>query len=130
VRSCGPCSACCEVLEVRALDLPAWTRCPDQCEGGGCGIYETRPDSCRPYRCSWLNGELEDDERPDLVGVIVDEGLSQMFKPLWGDSARCVREVWPGASKSDQAAGLISRLARLGGDIFIKSPPTPGTVED
>ena len=121
MRSCGPCSACCEVLEVRALDLPAWTRCPDQCADGGCGIYEDRPESCRPYRCSWLMGEMQEDERPDLVGVIVDEGLTQIFQVMWGDTARCVREVWEGASESATASALISRLTAAS-IVFLKTP--------
>jgi len=116
MRSCGPCSACCLVLEVHAISLLAWNRCPDQCVGG-CGVYETRPEGCRSYRCSWLNGELAEDERPDLAGVIVDEGLSAVFKPMWGDSARCVREVWQGASDAPMASSLIDRIA---GEVFIK----------
>lgn len=39
---------------------------------GGCGIYETRPPICRGYRCLWLQGGLEDGERPDRTGGIVD----------------------------------------------------------
>ncbi len=39
---------------------------------GGCSIYETRPPICRGYRCLWLQGGLEDDERPDRMGGIVD----------------------------------------------------------
>ena len=66
-------------------------------------------------------GEMQEDERPDLVGVIVDEGLSQIFKPMWGDTARCVREVWEGASESATASALISRLV-LAGAVFLKTP--------
>jgi hypothetical protein len=40
--------------------------------GAGCGIYETRPPICRGYRCLWLQGGLEDDERPDRTGGVID----------------------------------------------------------
>jgi len=66
-------------------------------------------------------GEMQEDERPDLVGVIVDEGLTQIFQVMWGDTARCVREVWEGASESATASALISRLTAAS-IVFLKTP--------
>ena len=125
-RACVPCSACCEALEVRAVASPAWTRCEHQREDG-CGIYEARPEGCRPYRCLWLDGELADDERPDLVGVIVDDGLTPAFKPLWGNDAVCVREIKTASATEPRAAALIKRLNDAGRAVFIKRPD--GTTE-
>ncbi len=71
-RSCGPCSLCCTVLRVDDLSKPAGQDCVHQREGGGCGIYQARPSICRQYRCLWRQGGLEDDERPDRTGGIVD----------------------------------------------------------
>ena len=92
VRSCGTCSLCCSVLRVDELEKPAGTNCrhqlgvrvggPDEAApadasqpdpaAGGCGIYHDRPSICRAYQCLWRQGGLEDDERPDETGGIVD----------------------------------------------------------
>ena len=96
-RSCGPCSLCCSVLRVDDLEKPAGEDCrhqlgvpagdPDDVAtatrdagplhkpglvAGGCGIYHDRPPICRAYQCLWRQGGLEDDERPDQTGGIVD----------------------------------------------------------
>ena len=74
-RRCGPCSLCCTLLRVDALNKPAGRDCIHQRSGeasGGCGIHDTRPPVCRAYRCLWLQGGLEDDERPDRIGGVVD----------------------------------------------------------
>lgn len=38
----------------------------------GCGIHATRPGVCRAYRCLWLTGAFEDDDRPDRLGAVLD----------------------------------------------------------
>jgi len=118
-RECGPCSACCRVLDVRAVNSPAGVPCVFQRAEGGCDIYVERPLGCRPYRCLWHQGELREDERPDRVGVIVDRGLSQLFRLTWGGDAVCVREIVEGASKAAPAARIIRRLVREGRAVFL-----------
>ena len=87
-RSCGTCSLCCTILRVDELGKRAGVDCVHLRNGqgqelgndpskplavaGGCGIHESRPPICRGYRCLWLQGGLEDDERPDRTGGIVD----------------------------------------------------------
>lgn len=71
-RSCGTCSLCCTVLRVDELAKRAGEDCRHQCSEKGCRIYETRPAICRSYQCLWRQGGLEDDERPDMTGGIVD----------------------------------------------------------
>ncbi|MEE8167216.1 MAG: hypothetical protein V3T64_16740 [Myxococcota bacterium] len=68
-RSCGSCSLCCTLLRVDELHKVAGEDCIHQRGTAGCGIYETRPPICRGYRCLWLQGGLEDDERPDRTGA-------------------------------------------------------------
>jgi hypothetical protein len=72
LRSCGTCSHCCTVLRVDELRKPAGIDCIHQRGEHGCGIHATRPTICRGYECLWLQGGLEDDERPDATGGIVD----------------------------------------------------------
>ncbi len=71
-RSCGTCSHCCTVLRVDELGKRAGLDCKNQRGELGCGIHETRPAICRGYACLWLQGGLEDGERPDATGGIVD----------------------------------------------------------
>lgn len=74
-RSCGECTACCTVLGVKEIKKHRGVTCPHllQAPGGaGCGIYETRPQSCRDFKCWWLDGPLEPEEfRPDKIGIVV-----------------------------------------------------------
>lgn len=54
---------------VPELDKPINTPCVHLSQIG-CGIYETRPQSCRVYDCAWLHGHFADYERPDKTGVV------------------------------------------------------------
>ena len=38
----------------------------------GCGIHASRPRICRRYRCLWLQGKLDEQDRPDRLGAVVD----------------------------------------------------------
>ena len=71
-RSCGTCSLCCSVLRVDELHKRAGDDCIHQQGDRGCAIYADRPEICRAYQCLWRQGGLEEDERPDATGGIVD----------------------------------------------------------
>lgn len=70
-RVCGNCQACCTTLSVTDIAKPKHTRCPSQC-AAGCAVYASRPQSCRLYKCSWLEGHGQEDDRPDKSGVIME----------------------------------------------------------
>ncbi len=71
-RDCGECSACCELEGVDELAKAPLTRCSRQRDGGGCDAYAIRPPACIAFRCLWHHGLLEDDGRPDRLGVMLD----------------------------------------------------------
>ena len=72
-RVCGACSLCCTLLRVDELGKPGGTPCRNQCRDvPGCGIHVTRPSICRAYRCLWLQGSLEQQDRPDRLGAVLD----------------------------------------------------------
>jgi len=73
---------------------------------GGCGIYETRPSICRDYRCLWLQGGLEDEERPDRTGGIVDLETTGVGLRL------AIREAWRGAFDASPALQSIAERYR------------------
>lgn len=73
-RGCGACTACCEVLTIDdpALRKPANVLCAHCTPGRGCGIYDTRPATCRDWHCGWRSlAWLDEACRPDLWGVLV-----------------------------------------------------------
>lgn len=72
-RACGECSLCCTVLRVDELRKLGGTHCLHQdVSGPGCAIHATRPGICRAYRCLWLGGALEEADRPDRLGAVLD----------------------------------------------------------
>ena len=101
-RQCGSCSACCHVLRVDELRKPAGRDCVHQLREGGCGIHAARPAVCRGYECLWLQGGLEDDERPDRTGGIVDLEARGTGVQLG------IREIRPGAFDGSRALRAIA----------------------
>ncbi|MBS0297922.1 MAG: YkgJ family cysteine cluster protein [Proteobacteria bacterium] len=53
-RECGACTMCCSLLQIDELQKPEGVACVHVREGGGCGIYETRPGVCRAFYCLWM----------------------------------------------------------------------------
>jgi Fe-S-cluster containining protein len=71
-RECGGCSLCCVVLRVDELGKLGGVPCEKLRPEGGCGIHATRPRVCRAYHCLWLRGGLEEADRPDQLGAVLD----------------------------------------------------------
>ena len=94
------------MLRVDELAKPAGQDCPHQRGVEGCGIYQTRPPICRGYQCLWLQGGLEDAERPDRTGGIIDlEGR--------GTGVQLgIREIRPGAFDASPALQAIAERYR------------------
>ena len=60
------------MLYVRELEKPACVWCEHALPGKGCGVYETRWEVCRTFKCSWLRDDnFPDAWRPDKSGFIV-----------------------------------------------------------
>ena len=70
-RACGECNECCTTMGVHEIKKPAGKPCP-HLVGRGCGIYETRPPSCRSYECLWLSGITPDSWQPKKYGIVMD----------------------------------------------------------
>lgn len=105
-RECGSCSLCCTILRVDELEKPAGRDCVHQRGPKGCSIHATRPPICRSYRCLWLQGGLEDDERPDATGGVVD--LETMGIGL----RLAIREARPGRFDESPALQAIAERYR------------------
>lgn len=69
-RTCGACRECCTWMTVAEIDKPRGQRCP-HLSRLGCSIHSRACAECREFRCAWLRGSLEAEQRPDRVGVIL-----------------------------------------------------------
>lgn len=108
-RRCGTCSLCCTLLRVDALAKPGGAPCVHQRIGrpeGACAIHATRPAICRGYRCLWLTGALDEEDRPDRLGAVLDlltEGASPTL---------VIREASPGAFEASPRLRAIAERYR------------------
>lgn len=106
-RSCGECTACCVLPRIPIGEdedfpegKPGYTPCEHLCSiSGGCGVYETRPQLCRDYKCLWRGGILQagglmpdESMRPDKLGLMLtlDEEDGKGIVEAW--------ELWEGAA--------------------------------
>jgi hypothetical protein len=106
-RKCAACTGCCTVLAIEELDKPAGVPCQHlSSDGGGCGIYETRPKACREYDCGWRLGVGTLEQRPDRMGVV----MSPIAPGLPGHPGAVVHELWPDAF--DDAQAFLADVAR------------------
>ena len=108
-RTCGRCTACCEIVGVSDLGKPYYQACKDCVPKQGCAIYARRPKGCRDFACAWLQGNLSRNMRPDTCGVMVsacdDDPRQLELYEVWPDAFQtklaitCVEEVKRQASK-------------------------------
>ncbi|HKD29844.1 MAG TPA: hypothetical protein VKC66_28525 [Xanthobacteraceae bacterium] len=109
-RICGDCSLCCKLAQVDELDKPAGVWCRHCAPGrGGCTIYETRPNVCRNWACSWIvDSRLGPEWYPltskmvlyiensgDRLGVLVEPGHPNAWRrePYYGQLKHWSREA-------------------------------------
>src|SRR5262245_45692037 len=73
MRSCGGCSLCCKVFEIkdRKLKKPANKWCQHCKVAKGCVIYESRPKTCKDFECLWLQNQLDDYWYPRISNIVV-----------------------------------------------------------
>ena len=128
-RECGECTACCTALGIVALGKEAGCDCPHA--SAGCGIYAERPDECRSYSCEWKKGKYRDEDRPDRVGIVVDNGVNHEFRRKFGVGAVVARELYlkeerDSHTRSGVAINFMRRLQEDGKVIFVM--PHPGSA--
>lgn len=92
MRDCDGCTACCKSVALPELNKKTNESCKHI--SGGCGIYETRPESCRSFQCAWLSemtGFKDKSMRPDRCGTVAaagptDHGRGMYFYSVWEDA--------------------------------------------
>lgn len=117
-RKCGPCTLCCTAMAVPEIMKAAG----DPCEfltPGGCGIYDTRPDSCATFACLWLRGVDGLDRRPDRTRAVIhieDGGQSPALAHL---PPAVVLYTLPGEKLTRYASKFVERTVKKGGTAFV-----------
>ena len=109
-RTCGECRVCCKLPDIEALGKPINTWCKHadlKRAGGGCGIYDKRPQTCREFSCAWLSGLGEDRDRPDHLGV-----MYQVVEMPDGRSGLGVVEYREGALESHRVRAQIEQFEK------------------
>ena len=119
MHSCDGCTACCKVMQIEELNKPANTWCPHCTIGVGCGIYDTRPESCRVYECIWLQTQrgakpLALELRPDKSRVVM--GVTNQGDDL----VLYVSPDRPDAWKRGGIAKIVAETRAKGFTVLIK----------
>jgi hypothetical protein len=71
-RACGTCTLCCKVLSVPGYEHPPGEWCRFCLPGKGCGIYQTRPYTCRGHYCEWMISKgLGPEWKPDKAKFVL-----------------------------------------------------------
>ncbi len=79
MSGCGGCTQCCKTMAIPEMPKASNEWCKHCDKGVGCGIYESRPDPCRKFKCLWLLASEKGPEqawpdrmRPDISKVVVN----------------------------------------------------------
>jgi hypothetical protein len=93
------------VLRVDVLRKPGGVPCRHlRAAPAGCGIHAMRPRPCRAYRCLWLQGGLDEEDRPDRVGAVLD------LVTRAGVAHLAVHEARPGAADAPRLRAVVERF--------------------
>ncbi len=109
-RNCGTCSACCRWPSVAEIDKPAREPCRFlEKQAHHCTRYDTRPEACSAYHCTWIRGHgssINNRDRPDSCGVLIDRRSTQFGVVL------VAKSLTPGAAMSPKGQKAIERTTR------------------
>lgn len=136
--SCGTCTLCCKVMEIKELAKPADTWCSNCDVGKGCKVYATRPGSCGEFECVWLQTQdapepLGPELRPDICGVVLVGGEALLQAHVDTDRPNAWREgpvgdILAKVAASNRAVAIAIGKRRIGlkGTTAIEWEQSPG----
>lgn len=126
-RECGTCDACCVWLTIKDPELQKAQghRCSKLACGGGCTIYETRPQTCREYYCAWRQLKWVKVARPDQSDVLVT-----LHGEVSKDGSRrmgiMVTLLTKAAARSEGVAETVAAGIAAGLPVYLQVPGPPG----
>lgn len=108
---------CCTAEGVHELHKSPGEPCQFLC-AKGCANYEKRPNSCRQFRCLWLDGAFESDARPDTLDVVFSMAPAPVQMHPWRRYIRAMEAV-AGASSRPACQERIRWLAAKGEVVWV-----------
>lgn len=123
-RECGGCTVCCTAIAVQTLGKPTGRSCQHLIQTG-CGIYPQRLGDpayveCEGFRCLWLQGHLDEGDRPDKVKIVFYAVPSP--DPRKQGMMIIGNEIAPGAVASNsRGEELIFGLTRTGMTVLVRN---------
>ncbi len=128
-RTCGTCDVCCVALTIKEPELqkPQGYRCHNLVPGTGCGIYETRPKTCREFYCGWRRLKwIRETLRPDTSGVLV----RLQYEGSAADNTRRLGVAFTllnsSALKAEGLAESVSAAVAANVPVYLHVPGPPG----
>lgn len=114
-RTCGDCAACCKTHGVLEIAKPQGVWCT-HCHGHrSCAVYSTPtfPRECADFRCAWLDGAGDEEDRPDRLRVVETREQVRLrgYRLIW----HTLLEVTAGALSKPAGQARVSVLGRAGG---------------
>lgn len=117
-RSCASCTLCCKVMAIRELDKPRLTWCSHCDKKRGCTIYETRPETCREFYCSWMTTpELGDHWKPLVSRMVLVHDRPRNWLVVHIDSGRT--DAWRAEPYLSDLRAWSRYMAPKGGRVMI-----------
>ena len=114
-RTCSGCAMCCLVLQIdEELQKPRDQWCKHALPGnkqGACSIYETRPGTCKRFKCLWLEGWLQQDHWQPQKSRMVLFGATDDGTPVL---KICVDGKLPNRWREEPYFGQIKAMSVAG----------------
>ena len=117
-RTCGSCNKCCVIAPVPELEKPANTVCahlqhtsPSLSSWVTCNRYETRPQSCQDFECSWRQGIGNSGARPDKSGLMGHPYAEYISNGTDIGATLVIVETRPGALERSGNRKLVRQMA-------------------
>ena len=115
MRECGECSMCCKLLGVEELEKPKNKWCSHCKISEGCAIYESRPPSCRNFKCLWIiNDKMPEELRPDRAKVVFYEPQEDISPGVTADLMMLEDPQMSGRWKTGIVARTIADFRKQG----------------
>lgn len=124
-RTCGDCTVCCVYPRIKDgdLDKPAMIHCPflsvpnkpvenqvfytGKYSENNCTVYNTdkKPSCCTDYKCLWLEGYGDEEDRPDKSLMLFDR-----IRNI--ENSIHAKPLKPDHEKASESRELIDKMSR------------------
>lgn len=117
-RSCAGCTLCCKLMAVRELNKQRDAWCPHCDKKKGCGIYETRPLTCRQFYCAWMTtAELGPHWKPLHSRMVLVHDRTRNWLVVHSDPGR--PDAWRSDPYYSDLRAWSAYMTPKGGRVFV-----------